>query len=66
MTIDWWTLGLQTINVAILVWLLKRFFWRIEIFEDLLCQCAIQTRAWVISQAQTERFERKKQIAKKN
>jgi len=28
MTIDWWTLGLQTINVAILVWLLKRFFWR--------------------------------------
>lgn len=27
MTIDWWTLGLQTVNVAILVWLLKRFFW---------------------------------------
>ncbi len=28
MTIDWWTLGLQTVNVAVLVWLLQRFFWR--------------------------------------
>lgn len=28
MTIDWWTLGFQTINVLILVWLLGRFFWR--------------------------------------
>lgn len=28
MTIDWWTLGLQTVNIAILVWLLGRFFWR--------------------------------------
>jgi F-type H+-transporting ATPase subunit b len=28
MTIDWWTLGLQTVNVAVLVWLLGRFFWR--------------------------------------
>ena len=28
MTIDWWTLGLQTVNVLILVWLLGRFFWR--------------------------------------
>lgn len=28
MTIDWWTLGLQTINIAILIWLLGRFFWR--------------------------------------
>jgi len=28
MTIDWWTLAIQTINVAILVWLLQRFFWR--------------------------------------
>jgi F-type H+-transporting ATPase subunit b len=28
MTIDWWTLGIQTVNVAILIWLLKRFFWR--------------------------------------
>jgi F-type H+-transporting ATPase subunit b len=27
MTIDWWTLGLQTVNIAILVWLLQRFFW---------------------------------------
>src|SRR5580658_7871950 len=28
MTIDWWTLGLQTVNVLILIWLLERFFWR--------------------------------------
>lgn len=28
MTLDWWTLGLQTINAAVLVWLLARFFWR--------------------------------------
>jgi F-type H+-transporting ATPase subunit b len=28
MTIDWWTLGVQTVNVVILVWLLERFFWR--------------------------------------
>jgi F-type H+-transporting ATPase subunit b len=28
MTIDWWTLGLQTINVAVLIWLLGRFFWK--------------------------------------
>jgi len=28
MTINWWTLGIQTVNVVILVWLLQRFFWR--------------------------------------
>ena len=28
MTINWWTLGLQTVNVVILIWLLGRFFWR--------------------------------------
>jgi F-type H+-transporting ATPase subunit b len=28
MTIDWWTLGIQGVNVAILVWLLQRVFWR--------------------------------------
>jgi F-type H+-transporting ATPase subunit b len=28
MTIDWWTLGIQTVNVVILIWLLRRFFWR--------------------------------------
>lgn len=27
MTFDWWTLGLQAANVAVLVWLLHRFFW---------------------------------------
>jgi len=28
MTIDWWTLAIQTVNVLILIWLLERFFWR--------------------------------------
>lgn len=28
MTIDWWTLGIQTVNVLILIWILGRFFWR--------------------------------------
>tara|TARA_R110000751_G_scaffold107645_8_gene204085 strand:+ start:183738 stop:184469 length:732 start_codon:yes stop_codon:yes gene_type:complete len=28
MNIDWWTLGLQAINVLILVWLLQHVFWR--------------------------------------
>jgi F-type H+-transporting ATPase subunit b len=28
MTIDWWTLGIQAVNVIILIWLLGRFFWR--------------------------------------
>ncbi len=28
MTIDWWTLGFQAVNVLILVWLLQHFFWR--------------------------------------
>ncbi len=28
MAINWWTLGIQVVNVAILVWLLQRFFWR--------------------------------------
>ncbi len=28
MTFDWWTFGLQTVNVLILVWILARFFWR--------------------------------------
>jgi F-type H+-transporting ATPase subunit b len=28
MTLDWWRLGLQAINVLILVWLLSRVFWQ--------------------------------------
>ena len=28
MTINWWMLGFQTINVLVLIWLLQRFFWR--------------------------------------
>jgi F-type H+-transporting ATPase subunit b len=28
MKIDWWTLGFQTVNVAVLIWLLGHFFWK--------------------------------------
>ncbi|MBW6417658.1 F0F1 ATP synthase subunit delta [Celeribacter sp. PS-C1] len=28
MTIDWWTLGLQTINALVLIWILARFLFR--------------------------------------
>jgi len=28
MTFDWWTLGLQTVNFAVLVWLLHRFLYK--------------------------------------
>ena len=28
MTIDWWTLGLEAVNVAVLMWLLGHFFWK--------------------------------------
>lgn len=28
MSLDWWTLGLQTINVVVLVWLLSRFLFK--------------------------------------
>lgn len=28
MNINWWTLGFQTVNVAILIWLLGHFFWK--------------------------------------
>ena len=28
MKIDWWTLGLQAVNVLILVWLLSRFLFK--------------------------------------
>ena len=28
MQIDWWTLGLQTVNALVLIWLLSRFLFR--------------------------------------
>src|ERR1700728_1165063 len=28
MTLSWWTLGIQTVNVVILIWVLGGFFWR--------------------------------------
>jgi F-type H+-transporting ATPase subunit b len=36
MRIDWWTLGLQTVNVLILIWILSRFLFRpvVAIIEE--------------------------------
>ena len=28
MHLDWWTIGLQTVNFAVLVWLLHRFLYK--------------------------------------
>src|SRR5579862_8543742 len=28
MSVDWWTLAIQAVNVLVLIWLLGRFFWR--------------------------------------
>ena len=54
MTIDWWTVGLQAVNVTILVWLLARFFWRpvAGIIEQRRA-AAIQ----VLAEAETKRNE---------
>ena len=50
MTIDWWTLGFQTVNVVVLVWLLQRFFWRpvaamIELRRDMTRQALADAEA---------------------
>ena len=52
MTIDWWTLGIQGVNVAILVWLLQRFFWRPV--ADMIDQRRDTTRS-VMAEAQAAR-----------
>ena len=54
MTIQWWTVGLQAVNVTILVWLLARFFWRpvAGIIEQRRA-AAIQ----VLAEAETKRNE---------
>ncbi|MCF4167600.1 hypothetical protein L2U69_18285 [Zavarzinia compransoris] len=54
MTIDWWTLAIQTINVLILVWLLARFFWRpvAAMIEE-----RRQTAARILDDAEKKRAE---------
>lgn len=43
MTMSWWTLGLQAVNVLILVWLLSRLFWRPVAAAIAARQAAAQT-----------------------
>lgn len=54
MTIQWWTVGLQAVNVTILVWLLARFFWRpVAGIIEQRRTAAIQ----VLAEAETKRNE---------
>jgi F-type H+-transporting ATPase subunit b len=54
MTIDWWTLGIQTVNVGILVWLLGRFFWRpLASMIEQRRMAAVQ----ILKEAETKRTE---------
>lgn len=54
MTIEWWTVGLQAVNVTILVWLLARFFWRpVAAIIEQRRAAAIQ----VLAEAKTKRDE---------
>jgi F-type H+-transporting ATPase subunit b len=54
MKIDWWTLGFQTVNIVVLVWLLKHFFWspvaamiaqRVEATRKVIDDAAAKTKA---------------------
>jgi F-type H+-transporting ATPase subunit b len=52
MHIDWWTLGLQTVNVVILIWLLQRFFW--TPVADMIAQRRVAVQK-ALADAQTAR-----------
>ena len=52
MNLDWWTLGFQTVNVVILIWLLQRFFWRPV--AAMIAQRQVSARA-VMTDAQAQR-----------
>jgi len=60
MKIDWWTLALQTANVLVLVWLLRRFFWRpvAAIIEERRA-----TAARTLAQAESTRREAEAALA---
>ena len=57
MTIDWWTLALQTINVLVLVWLLQHFLYRPVL-------AAVDRRRAAVKQVQAE-AEEARQAAQK-
>lgn len=54
MHIDWWTLGLQTVNLLVLVWILSRFLFR-PISAIILARQTAATRA--LEEAQAARSE---------
>ncbi|MCB8839885.1 F0F1 ATP synthase subunit delta [Aurantimonas sp. VKM B-3413] len=59
MTIDWWTLAIQAVNVLILIWLLARFFWRpvAAMIED-----RRQAAAKALADAEAERADAVSQL----
>ena len=34
MQLDWWTIGLQTVNFTVLIWLLNRFLYKPVLAHD--------------------------------
>lgn len=60
MTLDWWTLGLQTVNVIVLVWLLGRFFWRPV--ADMIAQRRVAAQQ-MLTEAQAKRDEAQAALA---
>ena len=54
MTIDWWTLGFQTVNVAILIWILARFFWRPL---SAMIEARRETAGRILAEAEAKRAE---------
>jgi F-type H+-transporting ATPase subunit b len=60
MSIDWGTLGLQTVNVLILVWLLRRFFW--TPLAALIAQRQ-KTVQGALAEAETKRRQAQEELA---
>lgn len=60
MTIEWWTVALQAVNVIILIWLLARFFWRPVAAMIEQRQVAAQQ---ILVEAETKRKEANESLA---
>jgi F-type H+-transporting ATPase subunit b len=68
MHIDWWTIGLQTINVLVLIWLLKRFLLQpvagIIDARKTAIRTLVDEATAARSQAQTERTKAEEEVAR--
>lgn len=69
MHVDWWTLGLQAINVLILIWLLGHFFWnpvariiaqRQQVQQDMLAQAQAARDAAVAERSALARSDQER------